>query len=229
MKKTTVLYAEDEINTRKDHITYLESRYDFNILEAKDGLEAWELYKKNKPEIVITDITMPNMDGLELARNIRKMSAHTKIIIATAHSEQEKLLEALDMYIVKYIIKPISRFKLNEAVSIAIETLSSNNVDKDDNKLFLSENVIWEIDTKELLIDNQPIKLSKSESLALDHLCNSKNIQVSSFDIFVNVWEELDKEYSSDSVRTLIKKLRKKLPEGCIDNIYGGYYKLNTK
>jgi two-component system response regulator len=64
-KKLKLLYAEDEQQTRKDHITYLNSKYDFTIYEANDGIEALSIYKNNMPDIVLTDITMPNMGGLE--------------------------------------------------------------------------------------------------------------------------------------------------------------------
>lgn len=229
MKKTTLLYAEDEKHLRKDHIIYLQSRYEFNLLEADDGLEAWELYQKYEPDIVITDITMPNMDGIELARKIRQVSSHTKIIIATAHSEHNMLMQALDMYVVKYIVKPINRVKLNEAISLALETLPKQEDNELINKLILGPDVTWLLDTKELYIDNQSVKLSKSELSVLDFLCKHKNVQVNSYDIFTHVWCNDDKEYSSESVRTLIKKIRKKLPKNSIENIYGGLYKLHAK
>ena len=75
-KKLTLLYAEDEIQIRKNHIFYLQDRYDFNFLEADDGEEALALYKEYQPEIVLTDITMPKMNGLDLVSEIRKLSPH---------------------------------------------------------------------------------------------------------------------------------------------------------
>ena len=100
-KKLTLLYAEDEVQTRKNHIFYLQDRYDFNFLEADDGEEALALYKEHQPEIVLTDITMPKMNGLDLVAEIRKLSPHTKVIVLTAHEEQEKLLKAFELYVVK--------------------------------------------------------------------------------------------------------------------------------
>jgi len=79
MKKLKLLYAEDERNIRKDFVIYLESMYDFTIYEADNGEEALELFKKYTPEIVLTDISMPKMSGLILAKEIRKISKHTKI------------------------------------------------------------------------------------------------------------------------------------------------------
>lgn len=227
MKKLTLLYAEDEHRTRRDQIIYLESRYDFTIYEANDGLEALELYKKHKPGIVLTDITMPNMSGLELAKEIRKLSKDTKIIIVTAHSEQDKLIEAFDSDVVNYLIKPIDRQKLRSSLDTAIATLPKiQKIEKD--FIILSTNANFDIAKEEYLVDNKLVKLSKSENRLLSLLCTHKNQDVNAYDIFVSVWDDFEKEFSADSVRTLVKKLRKKLPEGILQNIYGGYYKLIT-
>lgn len=227
MKNLTLLYAEDEHRTRRDQIIYLESRYDFTIYEANDGLEALELYKKHKPGIVLTDITMPNMSGLELAKEIRKLSKDTKIIIVTAHSEQDKLIEAFDSDVVNYLIKPIDRQKLRSSLDTAIATLPKiQKIEKD--FIILSTNANFDIAKEEYLVDNKLVKLSKSENRLLSLLCTHKNQDVNAYDIFVSVWDDFEKEFSADSVRTLVKKLRKKLPEGILQNIYGGYYKLIT-
>jgi len=228
MNKLKLLYAEDEQQTRKDHITYLQSRYDFTIYEASDGVEALDIYKKHKPDIVLTDITMPNMCGLELAKEIRKISHHTKIIILTAHSEQDKLMQAFDSNIINYLLKPINRQKLRTSIDIAIETIpKSSNTDED--YIFLSNNAKYDMTKHKYLVDDKIVELSKSESKLLELLCEHKNIDISSYDIFVNVWDDFEKEFSSVSIRTLVKKLRKKLPDGVLKNIYGGFYKLDIK
>ena len=228
MNKLKLLYAEDEQQTRKDHITYLQSRYDFIVYEADDGVEALNLYKKYNPDIVLTDITMPNMCGLELAREIRKISYHTKIIILTAHSQQDKLIQAFDSNVINYLIKPINRQKLRSSIDIAMKTIPKP-IDLNNNYVIFSNNAKFDMDNNKYTIDNKIIKLSKSESKLLELLCEHKNIDISAYDIFVNVWDDFEKEFSSASVRTLVKKLRKKLPDGVLKNIYGGFYKLDIK
>jgi len=225
MNKLKLLYAEDEQLTRKDHITYLNSRYDFTIYEANDGVEALTIYKNSMPDIVLTDITMPNMNGLELVREIRKISQHTKIIILTAHSEQDKLMQALDLHVVNYLVKPINRKKLSNAIQVAIDTIPiiENN---DDTYIYFNKNAKFNRVKNEYIFDNEVIKLNKSENILLQLLCEYKNKEIDSFDIFTSVWNDFDKEYSADSVRTLVKKLRKKLPDGILENIYGGFYRL---
>ena len=225
MKDITLLYVEDEVSTRQNHIVFLKSNYGFNIFEADNGAEALEIYKKHKPDIVLTDITMPKMSGLELIKEIRKISHHTKIVVITAHSEQDKLMQALGLDVINYLVKPIDRKKLIDSVDIAIETMSALEKPNDDF-LFLAKNAKFDMANNEYYFDDEEVKLSKSECQLLKLLIKSRNRDVSSFDIFVEIWDDLDREYSSESVRTLIKKLRKKLPDGVLENIYGGFYKL---
>jgi len=225
MKKLKLLYAEDEQQTRKDHIIYLQSRYNLDIFEADDGIEALALYKKYSPDIVLTDITMPNMCGLELAKEIRKLSKHTKIIILTAHAQRDKLMQAFDLNLINYLIKPINREKLRNSIDVAIETLSRDK--QNDNKMiFFTDTAHFDMYKNQYTVDGNLIKLSKSEMSLLVLLCKHINKDLSSYDIFINIWDDFDKEFSPDSVRTLVKKLRKKLPNGILKNIYGGFYKL---
>ena len=225
MNRLKLLYAEDEQRIRKDFVIYLESMYNFIIYEADDGQEALELFKKHEVDIVLTDITMPKMCGLTLAKEIRKISKHTKIIILTAHSEQEKLIEAFDSNVVNYLIKPIERKKLRESIDVAIETLSGPNKDNT-SLIYLDENSTFDLQSKEYTCEASSIKLSKSESELLALLCSSQNVALSEYDIFVHIWNDFEKEFNASSVRTLVKKLRKKLPENILKNIYGGYYKI---
>jgi len=94
--------------------------------------------------------------------------------------------------------------------------------------IYFSENAKFDTMKCEYILNDETVKLSKSENTLLQLLCEYKNQEVDSFDIFTSVWDNLDKEYSADSVRTLVKKLRKKLPDGILENIYGGFYKLRV-
>lgn len=223
-KKITLLYAEDEVETRQNHIDYLKDRYDFNYLEASDGVEALALYKEHKPEIILTDITMPNMDGLTFVQHVRETSPHTKIVVLTACDEREKLMKAFDLDVVNYLLKPINRKKLSSVVDLALETLP--NCEDESFICRIDANTRWDHQTNELYRYGEVVGLSQYEKRLLSLLCDCKNIEVSSHDIFAHVWSDLDNEYSVDSIRTLVKKLRKKLPDGVLVNGYGGFYKL---
>jgi len=226
-KKLTLLYAEDEIQIRKNHIFYLQDRYDFNFLEADDGEEALALYKEYQPEIVLTDITMPKMNGLDLVSEIRKLSPHTKVIVLTAHAEQEKLLKAFELYVVNYLIKPVDRRKLSAAIDLAIETLP--DVEEADNKIVhFNTQMTYDLERSLLLDDGIPIKLTMAEEKLLELLLNNSHSNLSSETIFTHVWEGKDESFSTSSVRTLVKNLRKKIAVESIENSYGGYYRVMT-
>lgn len=228
MKKIKLLYAEDEKSTRANIIRYIQSRYDFEIYEADDGAQALSLYKKHQPEILLTDITMPKMSGLELIKEVRKLSKQTQIIMLTAHSEQEKLLAAFDAYVVNYLIKPIERQKLKKSIETALEALPKRE-QSSASVVHIGENTTFDTSKGEYTMDEERVQLSKSEILLLTLLCEKQHTDVDAYEIFMYVWDDFEREFSSDSVRALVKKLRKKLPPNTLENRYGGYYRLITK
>ena len=167
------------------------------------------------------------MDGLSLAQEIRKKTLKVPIIFLTAYSDNDKLLKALQLQTTSYLIKPLSFPQLKEALNKALKYLQIQQ-QYDSNCISITKTVIYCLDTQEYRIDEEVIKLTEYERRLLHFLCLYKNTQLSGFDIFTEVWFDSEQEYKSNLVRTLIKKLRKKLPEGSLKNIYGGYYKLYT-
>jgi len=97
----TLLYVEDDEIIRQNAVEYL-SNYCQKVFWAKDGQEALLVYKDKKPNIIITDIEMPRLNGLEMAKRIRKKDKKTPIIIATAFTEKEYLLQAVELQLVKF-------------------------------------------------------------------------------------------------------------------------------
>jgi len=114
--KYRALYVEDE-DTARHSITLALSRLGFKeLLTAKDGLEGLEIYKKEKPDIVISDIQMPRMTGLEMVSEILLMNPEAHIIFTTAFSDQEYLIQAIELKVDRYILKPIDISKLMDAI-----------------------------------------------------------------------------------------------------------------
>lgn len=102
-----VLYAEDDTETREELQSILEL-YVAELYIAKNGREGLDLYKKYFPDIVITDIQMPEMNGLSMAADIRVLNSQQPIIILSAYNDVEYLFRALELGIQHYITKPIS-------------------------------------------------------------------------------------------------------------------------
>ncbi len=118
LKEITVLYCEDEENLRDVTGGILKSFTKKQFI-AKDGAEGLELFKNNEDEIdlIITDVNMPNMSGLEMAKEIKNINSNMPIIVATAFSNSEYLLEAIDLGVDKYVLKPVNIKKLLDTMA----------------------------------------------------------------------------------------------------------------
>ena len=121
-KKLKVIFAEDEKETRQNIVSYINNRYDFEIIEASNGQEAWEAYLEYKPNILITDLSMPEMDGLELIEKIRDIDKDLKIIVITAHAEDEKRELATTFNLIDYHVKPLKRHVLLSSLNKVTES-----------------------------------------------------------------------------------------------------------
>jgi two-component system chemotaxis response regulator CheY len=102
----TVLIADDILFIRKVLREILEKEGFTVVAEAGDGVKAIEKYQKKKPDIVLLDILMPNMDGIAAAREIMKINKNAKIVIVSALGQQSRIAEAKKIGVNNYLIKP---------------------------------------------------------------------------------------------------------------------------
>ena len=116
LKKMSILYVEDDPDIQRQLTHFLES-YVLNLYIADNGLKGLEEFQKHKPDIVITDIKMPVMDGLEMVKSIKGIDDDLPIIVTTAHNEPDYLLKAIDLGIDKVVIKPTDPYSLLEVLS----------------------------------------------------------------------------------------------------------------
>jgi PAS domain S-box-containing protein len=107
IKKISILYAEDDEDIR-EQTTMVLRMFNPNIISVPNGAEAFAMFEERNFDIVISDISMPNVDGLELTTKIKEISPDTPIIITTAFSEQENLLKAINSGVDAYILKPLN-------------------------------------------------------------------------------------------------------------------------
>jgi len=117
----SLLYVEDDDATREMVARMLEKN-GFNCLVAKNGQEGLELYRRHSPEIVLSDIMMPTLSGLEMARAIRKDFPEAQFIFMTAMGESKYLLEAIEIGVTGYVVKPAELSKLLAAISQCVAT-----------------------------------------------------------------------------------------------------------
>lgn len=124
LRSMRILYVEDDISAR-DEVAFLLDTYTDHLFLASDGKEGLKLFKEEKPDLVITDIQMPNMNGIEMAAAIREENPDIPIVVTTAFNDSEYLFKAIELNINVYETKPIDlRRLLTKLVSIAKQRYS---------------------------------------------------------------------------------------------------------
>ena len=112
-KHPTILYIEDEEGIRNQLSKFLKY-FSSELFVACDGQEGLELYKQRLPDIVVSDIKMPNMNGIEMVKAIKEINPQQHIVFTTAHSESSYFMDAIDMQVDGYVLKPVNLEKLEE-------------------------------------------------------------------------------------------------------------------
>jgi len=216
----SLLYVEDDPFILQNAIEFLNDLF-LEVYGAKDGKEALDIYHAKNPDIIITDIDMPHLSGLELCKKIRKDDDTTPIIITTAFANQEYLLEAIELNLVKYLIKPIQEDELLEALKSAAHKLDK----KEKSIITLADNLYFDTFNYTLKSDDELIKLSSNEIAFLKLLLKNKHRIISYKEIENFVW---DGEYmSEDALKSLVKNLRKKTTKELIQNHSKIGYRIN--
>ncbi len=211
LKSLKLLYAEDEEGIRKPMANTL-AYYLKEVLEARDGEEALDIYYEQRPDIILTDLRMPRKDGLDMVKEIRKNDKKTPILMITAHTDKEYLLSAIELKIEKYLIKPIALNELLSGLRLCVSEIESGR------SLFLEcKNCKFDFKNRRILHEGgKETELTHKESDFLELLLRKNGMIVSYEEIELNVWKE---EFMSiAALRTLVKSLRKKLPNSSIKN-----------
>ncbi len=163
MPSHTLLYAEDDALIRENLLYILRDFFD-EILIVNNGKEALEVYREKEPSAVLLDICMPEINGLEVAKQIRKADESVPIIMLTGHSDRERLLEAVELKLEAYLVKPVDYTQLNKTLTRTIERLNNDNI------INLRPDMVWNSTDQLLTYKDRVIKLTKKEKLAVDIL-----------------------------------------------------------
>ena len=134
LKSLKVLYVEDEEDTREQFSHFL-TRIAGEVVVASDGARGLAAFEHHTPDIVITDIQMPVMDGLTMAREIRSRDASIPLILLTAYDQAEYLKKAIDTGIAKYITKPVNGCQLHDVLLECSHKLLSINIRREEERL----------------------------------------------------------------------------------------------
>ena len=190
------------------------------IYEASNGKEALEMYYDKKPDIIITDIRMPKMNGLIFAKEIRKRDKSTPIVITTTYATTDYLLDAVELNLIKYLVKPVEEESLLEAINLCVEHIKGSSP----SVVNLSSKHKYDTYNQTLMSDGKIVSFTISQKKLLDILLKNRNRTVSYREIEAYIWGY--GEMSESALRSLVHNTRRVISKNVIENISKIGYKI---
>ena len=221
LKDKSVLFAEDDIITRTQMTEILEMIF-HKVYSASNGEKAFRIYEEESPDIILTDIKMPKKDGLSLIRQIRQNDYKTPIILLTSFAEQELLMNAANLSIDGYLLKPIELEKLTYTIGKAIQ-----RADKNLGLVGLEKHLYYNFATQELYRNGAVVTLGMKEHELLVLFIHNRAVTVTKDEIGRVLWP-LDPICDS-AIKNIVLRLRKKLGIDLIVSVRGIGYRLDTR
>ena len=212
---TRVLLVEDEEVARKTLSFYLNTIFD-EVVIAEDGQEGIDCYKKSAKDnqvfdLVLTDLKMPNKDGIAMIDEILEMDENQRFIIVSAHKNEEDLLKLINLRVLGYFVKPLDVDDMMDMLQKAKEELleSKQGLEDDDAPIELNKTYTYKPSRNLLYKEGLSVKLSKKESQILEVLMRNLGDVVSVEKFKEEVWNDLS---TNDSAfRTVMKRLKDKI------------------
>ena len=229
----TILIADDEPEIRTLLRLYLENE-NYQIIEAENGKQALELLKKEHVDLCLLDIMMPEMDGIEMCRQIRKFSNIPVIFLSAKSADLDKIL-GLGCGADDYVTKPFSPLELTARVKSQLRRYTEFNPDgvqkKDASEVISIRGVVINRTTHVVTVDGEEIKLTPLEFDILCLLAQNPGKVFSTDEIFKNVWNETVYE-ANNTVMVHIRRLRTKIKDDkredkIITTVWGVGYKID--
>ena len=223
LKNLNILYIEDEenirINIKKVLLLLCENVFDVsNINEAK------LIFNKQRIDIIISDINLPDTDGIDFIKELRRTDKTIPVILLSAFTDTKYLLEATKLKLVDYLTKPVDFKTLNNSLQSCVEEIL-------DNSRYLinfQNNIQYNVLHKKLVDLNtkEEVALTLKELDLISFLIKNSNRIVSSEELKSNIWEDCF-EATDSALKNLLNKIRKKIGKESITNISGVGYRLN--
>lgn len=211
-----ILIVDDEMRMRRVIADYLHIR-NYRTVEAADGVEALEIFRREHPDLILLDVMMPKLNGWDVCREVRRESS-TPIIMLTARSEEDDELQGFELGADEYIAKPFSLKILTARIEAVLRRREAAPPPAE----------MLHIDhlAREVKVDGALVPLTYTEFELLEYLITNKGLALSRDKILDSVWR-YDYDGDARTVDTHIKKLRSKLGEAgeMIKTIRGIGYK----
>ena len=222
LKNLNILYIEDEKNIRLNIKKTLELFCE-NVFDAENISNAKEILTTQRIDIIISDINLPDMSGIDFVKEIRLSDKTIPIVLLSAYTDKEFLLEATKLKLVDYLTKPIDFKNLNNALQKCVEEILYNS-----RYIITFKNNIQYNVSHHCLIDDikkEEIHLTSKELDLLNFLIKNNNRVCSSDELKSAIWDDY-LEATDSALKNLLNKLRKKIGKESIVNISGVGYKL---
>jgi DNA-binding response OmpR family regulator len=228
LEEKNILYVEDDDNTREYMCEIFENYFRgidsvCNAQEAIDRYKDYYAKNQNYYDIVISDIEMPFMNGIEFSKEILKINDKQIILVVSAFPTSNYLLDLINIGITGFLEKPINRIQMEEAFfKMSTKFKLASNIS-------LIHDCTYDLTLKEFKSKGELIYLTKNEDKFIEFLINNKNRTNSFEDIYNYIYYDYpEKSFSKDAIISLVKRLRKKLPEGLIEYSSISGYKIKV-
>lgn len=218
MSGVTILMVDDETEILKLMEIYVRNE-GYTLLTASHGLEALEILRTHKVDLIILDVMMPQMDGIEACMKIREEN-NTPIIMLSAKSQEIDKIAGLSIGADDYVTKPFSPLELIARIKSQLrryKQLNSNSV-RDENEIQIDELVI-NVASHRVAVAGVEIKLTPREFALLHMLAINRGLVLSMDKIYTEVWNEPFME-SKNTVMVHIRKLREKIEKDPQQPVY---------
>jgi len=224
---TRVLLVEDEDVARKTLSFYLNTIFD-EVVVACDGAEGSSTFKKNyeenkKFDLVLTDLKMPNKDGISMIDDIRELVSNQRFIIVSAHKNEDDLLKLINLRVLGYFVKPLNIDNMMEMLKKAKEEVLADNIDTSEQSELITLNKRYTYNklNDKLYNEETIVKLSKKELDILKVLIDNLGEVVPVEKFKEVVWDDIN---TNDSAfRTVMKRLKDKVKEDDFIISHKGY------
>lgn len=207
MEERRVLLVEDEARIADTlRIGLIENGYEVEV--AYDGKLGYNLFQSQPFNIIILDINLPEVNGYELCRRIRASDTNVPVIMLTALNAIENKIEGYDVGADDYIIKPFEFRELLMKIRVLLRR--AGNVLIPIGNMLKAEDLVMNLETKEVVRDGILINLTAKEFQLLEYLIRNKNRVVSRADIAINVWD-IDFDTNTNIIDVYISYVRNKI------------------
>lgn len=225
----SLLLVEDDVSLAEELGLFLSDFFE-HIDFVDNAEDAYEKYVTSPYDLVITDIRLPQQNGLYLVEKIKKKTPNQLVIVISAYTEVEYFLKSIDLGIYSFLTKPFNSQQLiNTMIKVtALINHQQHSPEQKNNLIVLAHDVVFDTQSKALHVKDILQELTQKEELLLILLAKNINQFVRNEEIMEYIWQ--DDEPTSSTLRALVKRLRDKLGyEDAITNLKSRGYKLVSK